>query len=416
WSADAVVDVSISCLDCVGFAGQTFTTRLVPNDVGSFASFVHDLEAALGTRSAAGVWRATATGEQSGATYSLLFRIVASPLPCGTDVSTPDLISADDTGASNTDNVTKQNRPTFAVTGTPLFVIQLLEGLSVIGSGTADVLGNALIRVDAPFAAGVHAVAAQALNAEGVAGTPSDALLVTVDTVAPGAPVLALGAQDTGLDPTDGITKDNTLSFGGSTEAAALVTYRGAAAGFTSATTAGDWAFTIGPLVDGGYTLSASATDLAGNTSPTSTLAFTVDTTPPPAPLLVLTPDQDTGWFNFYGVTSYSTLQFSGTTEGDGALTINDSFDGSTSLYRAYPNGLWLAQLGPLGDGSHVLTAYAEDIAGNFSAPAVPLALTIDTIAPDTPVFALDPGEDSSDPTDGVTSVSTLDFRSTGEP
>src|SRR5581483_11813497 len=75
-----------------------------------------------------------------------------------------------------------------------------------------------------------------------------------------------------------------------------------------------------------------------------------------------------------------------------------------------------LAQLGPLGDGSHVLTAYAEDIAGNFSAPAVPLALTIDTIAPDTPVFALDPGEDSSDPTDGVTSVSTLDFRSTGEP
>ena len=413
WGADATIDVALSCLDCVGFAGQVFSTRLVPNDIGAFASFVHDVMAALGTRSAAGVWRATATGEQSGATYSLLFRIDASPLPCGTDVSTPDLISADDTGAFRTDNITKNNQPTFALTGTPLFLIQLLEGLGVIGSGYADLFGNALITVDAPFADGEHLISAQVVNGEGVAGTPSDALSVTIDTVAPGSPVLDLGTQDTGIYTTDRITKDNLLGFGGSTESDALVTYADAGAvitGFTPADGAGVWSFTVGPLADGSYSLSAVATDLAGNASDSSTLAFTIDTVPPPAPVLVLTPDQDTGWFNIDGVTSFSTLQFSGTTEASGYVTLNDAYDTSTQLIAAYPNGLWLAQLGPLADGVHVLTAYAEDVAGNFSTPSAELPLTIDTTPPGAPVFAIDPSQDSFDHTDGVTNVSNLDF------
>jgi large repetitive protein len=51
----------------------------------------------------------------------------------------------------------------------------------------------------------------------------------------------------------------------------------------------GAWSIESAKLSDGSHTLSVSATDAAGNTSSASTVAFTIDTTPPTSLITSLT-------------------------------------------------------------------------------------------------------------------------------
>ena len=67
----------------------------------------------------------------------------------------------------------------------------------------------------------------------------------------------------------DGITNDNTLTLTGTAEANATVkVYDGATLlGSATANGTGAWSFTTAALANGAHSLSATATDLAGNTS-----------------------------------------------------------------------------------------------------------------------------------------------------
>ena len=79
----------------------------------------------------------------------------------------------------------------------------------------------------------------------------------------------------------DGITNDNTLTLTGTAEASSTVkVYDGATLlGTATANGSGAWSFTTGTLADGAHSLTATATDAAGNISAASSaLAVTVDT------------------------------------------------------------------------------------------------------------------------------------------
>ena len=70
----------------------------------------------------------------------------------------------------------------------------------------------------------------------------------------------------------DGITNDNTLTLTGSAEANATVkVYDGATLlGSATADGSGNWSYTTAALTNGAHSLTATATDVAGNTSAAS--------------------------------------------------------------------------------------------------------------------------------------------------
>lgn len=106
---------------------------------------------------------------------------------------------------------------------------------------------------------------------------------------APSTPDLD-SASDSGASSTDNITNDTTPSFTGTAEAGATVTLydtNGTSVLGTGTATGGTWSITSSALAAGTHTVTAKATDAAGNVSVASAgLQLTIDAT---APTLVIT-------------------------------------------------------------------------------------------------------------------------------
>ena len=125
-----------------------------------------------------------------------------------------------------------------------------------------------------------HSFTATASDAAGNTGVASAALAVTIDTVAPAAPSIASFSTDSGTVG-DGITNDATLTLTGTAEANSTVkVYDGATLlGSAVANGSGAWSYTTAALANGAHSLTATATDAAGNTGVASAaLAVTIDT------------------------------------------------------------------------------------------------------------------------------------------
>ncbi len=152
-----------------------------------------------------------------------------------------------------------------------------------------------------------------------------------------------------------------------------------------TATAGGTWSFTpTVPLADGPHAVRATATDAAGNVSVSSnTNSFTVDTIPPPAPVVV-TPANGS-------VTSDNTPTYSGTAEP--GVTVTVIVDGvSVGTTTATAGGTWsFTPAAPLADGPHTVKATAMDVAGNTSADSNTNSFIVDTVAPAAPVVSTPP-------------------------
>ncbi|MDA5594420.1 Ig-like domain-containing protein, partial [Burkholderia pseudomallei] len=102
--------------------------------------------------------------------------------------------------------------------------------------------------------------------------------------------------QGTAGTSSDNLTKDSRVTISGTASAGDVVTLMDGATsvGQVTADASGNWTIQTASLADGTHSLTASAVDLAGNTSPaSSTLPVTVDTINPP-PALTLSPLSDT--------------------------------------------------------------------------------------------------------------------------
>src|SRR5205814_2355460 len=153
--------------------------------------------------------------------------------------------------------------------------------------------------------------------------------------------------------------------------------------------TGGNYTITTSALADGSHTLTATATDAAGNEGAAST-GFTVieDTVAPNAPSISTVNDNTwpvTGHLANGASTIDTTLTVSGTAEAGSTVTIYDT-DGTTVLgtgvaTRSQHTALPTA----LADGSHTLTATATDAAGNEGAASTGFTVIEDTVAPNAP-------------------------------
>src|SRR5207253_10988625 len=120
----------------------------------------------------------------------------------------------------------------------------------------------------------------------GNTGPASGSLTVTIDTAAPAAPPTPdlTTASDSGASSSDDITSDSTPSFAGTAENGSSVQLFVDGVGDSSGS-ASPYSITASPLLDGSFSLTAKATDTAGNTSVASgSLSVTIDTAAPAAP------------------------------------------------------------------------------------------------------------------------------------
>ncbi|TEG21120.1 BapA prefix-like domain-containing protein [Pseudomonas aeruginosa] len=229
-------------------------------------------------------------------------------------------------------------------------------GGNPIGQATADGSGNWTFTPSTPLANGtvINAVA------QDPAGNTSGPASVTVDAIAPPAPV---------INPSNGVVISGTAEAGATV---ILTDGNGNPIGQVTADGSGNWSFTPGTPLANGSVINALAQDAAGNTSgPAST---TVDSVAPATP--VLDPSNGT--------------VISGTAEAGATVILTDGGGNPIGQATADGSGNWSFTPGtPLTNGT-VINAVAQDAAGNTSGP---VSTTVDAVAPATPVI---------DPSNGV--------------
>src|SRR6185369_14606191 len=120
-----------------------------------------------------------------------------------------------------------------------------------------------------------------------------------------------------GSSNSDNVTNITTPLFTGTAEAGALVQLLEGSTvlGTATADGAGNWNITSSVLASGIHTITARATDLAGNPATSAALAITIDSTAPAISAPDLAVASDSGVSNNDNVTNVATPLFNGTAE-----------------------------------------------------------------------------------------------------
>jgi hypothetical protein len=301
-----------------------------------------------------------------------------------TAVATVTALSADSGAAGDfVTNVAAQT-----VSGTFTGTLAAGETIQVSTDGTTWIdatvgAGTWTVSVTLPSGSGTLSVRTIDVAANIAAGTGHG---FTLDTTAPAAPAItAIGGADSTVS-----TQPGDATIAGTGEVGSTVTVMSGATTLGTAIVdgSGKWSLalsganlaTIGQGT--GKTVTATASDLAGNNSTTTTsLAFTVDTAAPGAFATVTGLSADSGTAGDF-VTSAASQTVSGTFTGTlGAdEKIQVSTDGTTWIDATAGSGTWTANV-TLPSGSGTLSVQAIDSAGNVTAGAGH-SFTLDTVAP----------------------------------
>ena len=273
----------------------------------------------------------------------------------------------------------------------------------MLGTALTDNTGHWSFTPGTPLAEGGHGITATAKDTAGNVSAPSAALPLTIDTTAPGAPEsLALAVPSDSGAVGDGVTNRTSPAIVGIAEAGSAVTLtdtRGGVAtvlGTALTDNTGHWSFTPStPLAEGGHSVTARATDAAGNTSGTSAgLPLTIDSIAPGTPVVALADASDSG-LQGDGITNRTTPTLTGTAEAGGTIVLTATSTEGTIALGTVPvdnTGHWsLTPVTPLAGGQYIVSATVRDTSGN-SAPSAPLALAIDTTPPRVELVLAVPG------------------------
>ncbi|MEP4556763.1 Ig-like domain-containing protein, partial [Cobetia amphilecti] len=199
--------------------------------------------------------------------------------------NTPTITSATDdvpadTGALASGDSTNDTTPTLtgsAEAGSSITVS--LDG-EVIGTTTADSNGAWSFTPNTELDDGEHVFSVTATDSAGNESAPSGEFTLTVDTVAPDAPVLS----ETDGETANGSTVNGSAEAGGTVE---ITNGDGDLLGSGTVADDGTFSITLSPKQDAGAELTATVTDAAGNESAVSdTLVVPedADVTPPNTP------------------------------------------------------------------------------------------------------------------------------------
>ncbi len=211
-----------------------------------------------------------------------------------------------------------------------------------------------------------------------------------VDTTPPEAPVLAPVAGDDVVNAAEaGSVVINGIAEPGSTVTVEWSDGATVVSGSAVADASGNFAVALDPagLADGATTVSATATDAAGNVGPAASAAVTLDRTPPAAPSVALDAASDSGLVGD-DITNNTTPTLAGT--ADAGATVSVTYVDASGTARsqsttADASGAWSMTIANAvaGHGATVpFTASAADAAGNTASTTVSLVFDTVSMAP----------------------------------
>ncbi|MBB3265823.1 hypothetical protein FHW79_003456 [Azospirillum sp. OGB3] len=300
-SAGAPSGLALAVGSNSGSTADTLTSVTAPVITGSVAEagtvVLYEGATALGTvtAAAAGAWSITAASLSDG-THTLTATVTdaagntsaastALTVTIDTTTNTPsDLaLAAVSNSGSTADTLTSVTAPVITGSVAEAGVVVLYEGATALGTVTAAAAGAWSITA-ASLSDGAHTLTATVTDAAGNTSAASTALTVTIDTGASAPSGLALAVGSNSGSTADTLTNVAApVIIGTAAEAGVVVLYEGATAlGTVTASAAGAWSITAASLGVGAHTLTATVTDVAGNTSPASSaLTVTIDSEAP---------------------------------------------------------------------------------------------------------------------------------------
>jgi hypothetical protein len=271
-----------------------------------------------------------------------------------------------DTGASATDHITSND----ALTGSGLantVVHFTIDGTLSATTVTANAQGVWSF-TPSGLADGAHTIVASQTDSFGNTGTAS--LSFTLDTTAPTIAITSAGGPTNQASQTVTGTVD-------AADAGATVTVLD---GTTTVGTAivqsnGSWTATGVTLSNGTNSLTAKVTDVAGNTTTSSAVVYTLSTT---GPTVTESLSIDTGASATDHITSNDAITGSGLAN----TVVHFTIDGTASATTVTANaqGVWSFTPSGLADGAHTIVASQTDSFGNTGTAS--LSFILDTVAP----------------------------------
>ncbi|EIQ8137731.1 Ig-like domain repeat protein [Salmonella enterica subsp. enterica serovar Kedougou] len=241
---------------------------------------------------------------------------------------------------------------------------------------------------DNELSEGENSIKVVAVDKAGNKNETTDSIIT--DTIPPEKPTIELDdSSDSGIK-NDNITNSTLPTFIGVAEPGSTVSiYLGLKhLGEVIVAKDGTWSYTLTtPLKDGEYNITATATDIAGHTSATANLPFTIDTRISYFSAEIETTD-DSGIVGD-NVTNNTRPTFTGKTEPNAIISVINSETGEEVVFKANDQGEWTFNFtSDSVEGINNLTFTVEDVAGNkkdFS-----FSYVIDTIAPVPPTISLE--------------------------
>ncbi|HCB4955366.1 TPA: non-fimbrial adhesin SiiE [Salmonella enterica subsp. enterica serovar Bredeney] len=241
---------------------------------------------------------------------------------------------------------------------------------------------------DNELSEGENSIKVVAVDKAGNKNETTDSIIT--DTIAPEKPTIELDdSSDSGIK-NDSITNSTLPTFIGVAEPGSTVSiYLGLKhLGEVIVAKDGTWSYTLTtPLKDGEYNITATATDIAGHTSATANLPFTIDTRISYFSAEIETTN-DSGIVGD-NVTNNTRPTFTGKTEPNAIISVINSETGEEVIFKANDKGEWTFNFtSDSVEGVNNLTFTVEDVAGNkkdFS-----FSYVIDTVAPVPPTVSLE--------------------------
>ncbi|MDH2448968.1 Ig-like domain-containing protein, partial [Cobetia sp. 2AS] len=389
--AGTTVEISNANDDVVGTA--------VVNAEGNFSVELSPEQEAGSTLTATAI---DAAGNESEASAAL-------DVPEDADVTAPNAPTiasatddvAADTGALASGDSTNDATPTLTGSAEAGSTVTIIHNGEVVDSVTADSNGAWGYTPSTDLTEGDHVFSVTATDAAGNESPASGEFTLTVDTIAPDAPILG----ETDGETANGSTVNGSAEAGGTVE---ITNGDGDLLGSGTVAEDGTFSITLSPKQEAGAELTATVTDAAGNESPVSdTLVVpeAADVTAPNTPTIASATDDvpaDTGALASGDSTNDATPTLTGSAEAGSTVTITHNGE-EIATVTADANGAWrYTPSTDLTEGDHVFSVTATDAAGNESAPSDDFTLTVDTTVPTNPALALTTDTNVTD--DGITS------------
>ena len=246
------------------------------------------------------------------------------------------------------DHITNDNTPMLTGTAEANSTVHIYDGATLLGSATANGSG-AWTYTTAALTDGAHNLTITDSDAAGNTSAASTALNLTIDTIAPTAASIT----------SDAIVNTNEIALTGTAEANSIIKLYDGATLLGNATTngSGAWSFTTGTLSNATHSVTAMATDAAGNTGAVSSaLDVTVDTS---QTAIAVTTDS-------YMLGLRGTALLAGSSEANSSISIYDNNTGTMLGHTtASSTGVWSTLMGNLSNTVHSLTLMASDSAGH---------------------------------------------------